>query len=160
MLSGDLSKLDTALLFVVHYKYTCRSDERWNPLTFCFFSNHGVYYVCILIFFIIINFKVYICDNEFCKKIIYLMFNIYIHLSRKLYTICFIFSVRNNSLTLRYLDIIDFFFQSFSKHFHLDLFVNDHIFFVLRLLSYVIFIYEKIKSTVFHLNRFQFYLFL
>lgn len=88
------------------------------------------------------------------------MFNIYIHLSRKLYTICFIFSVRNNSLTLRNLDIIDFFFQSFSKHVHLDLFVNDHIFFVLRLLSYVIFIYEKIKSTVFHLNRFQFYLFL
>lgn len=89
------------------------------------------------------------------------MFNIYIHLSRKLYTICFIFSVRNNSLTLRNLDIIDFFFQSFSKHFHLDLFVNDHIFFVLRLLSYVIFIYEKIKSTVFHLlNRFQFYIFL
>lgn len=81
---------------------------------------------------------------NFAKKIIYLMFNIYIHLSRKLYTICFIFSVRNNSLTLRYLDIIDFFF-----------FVNDHIFFVLRLLSYVIFIYEKIKSTVFHLNRFQ-----
>lgn len=131
-----------------------------KPIDFLFLFQPRCLLCLYIDFFIIINFKVYICDNEFCKKIIYLMFNIYIHLSGKLYTICFIFSVRNNSLTLRYLDIIDFFFQSFSKHFHLDLFVNDHIFFVLRLLSYVIFIYEKIKSTVFHLNRFQFYIFL
>lgn len=142
MLFRDLSKLDTALLFVVHYKYTCRSDERWNPLTFCFFSNHGVYYVCILIFFIIINFKVYICDNEFCKKIIYLMFNIYIHLSRKLYTICFIFSVRNNSLTLRYLDIIDFFFNLFLNIFILT-FLSTIIFSLFYVCYHMLYLFMK-----------------
>lgn len=143
MLFGDLSKLDTALLFVVHYKYTCRSDERWNPLTFCFFSNHGVYYVCILIFFLLLlTLKFIYVIMNFAKKIIYLMFNIYIHLSRKLYTICFIFSVRNNSLTLRYLDIIDFFFNLFLNIFILT-FLSTIIFSLFYVCYHMLYLFMK-----------------
>lgn len=114
-----------------------------KPIDFLFlFQLRCLLCLYIDFFLLLLTLKVYICDNEFCKKIIYLMFNIYIHLSRKLYTICFIFSVRNNSLTLRYLDIIEFFFNLFLNIFILT-FLSTIIFSLFYVCYHMLYLFMK-----------------